>query len=130
MRPIRLKLPGTTKPDESAKRLLAWQLTQLGEVFHVEHPFSQELGRKHRWDVAFLPELLAVEVNGGVWTRGAHGHPTTIIRNMEKTNLGAKLGWLILAFTPQQVKSGEALNFILEVLTILRSPYVAKTSDR
>lgn len=106
------------RQNDDAHRLLIFQLNAAGiKDFHVEYRFAyKDLGREFEWDLAFVDQKIAVEVNGGIWTKGAHGHPITILRNMEKGNWGAALGWRVLAFSTDQVKNGEALNFIEAVL--------------
>lgn len=106
------------RPDDDAHRLLIFQLRAAGLTdFEIEHPFAREIGRGYRWDVAFVKDKLAVEVDGGIWSEGAHGHPLTILRNMAKRNWAARLGWRCLAFSTAQVKKGEAIAFIYETLT-------------
>lgn len=83
-----------------------------------EYEFATELGRKWRWDFAWPDQRIAVEIDGGIWTRGAHGDPQRILDNMEKRNHGALLGWRVLSFTPQQVlKSTHAIDFTRRVLS-------------
>lgn len=76
--------------------------------------------REWRADFAWpQPQIkLAVEVQGGIWQRGggAHSHPTDILRNMEKYNALAALGWRLLQFSTDQVKSGSALQYTMTVL--------------
>jgi very-short-patch-repair endonuclease len=70
--------------------------------------------RRWRFDWAFPQAKLAVEQEGGIWIKGksgrggAHSLPTNILRDMEKSNEAAILGWRILRFTPQQVEKGVA----------------------
>lgn len=79
----------------------------------TQYRFAQEpIGREWRFDFAWPAIKIGVEIQGGVWTRGAHGHPADILRNMEKHNDAALLGWHFFQFTPDQVKSGEALHYI------------------
>lgn len=92
-------------------------ITEDGRVITKDEPFAfTAIGRKWKWDIAYPLLMLAIEVDGGIWVQGAHGHPTTILRNMEKRNWGARLGWRVLAFTPDQVRDGSALDFVLAVL--------------
>ena len=69
-----------------------------------------------RWDFCWPERRLAVEIQGGIWTRGAHGHPSDILRNMEKHNDAVLLGWRWLQFSPEQVKAGDAVLFTIKVL--------------
>lgn len=63
-----------------------------------------------RFDFAWPEFGLIVEIDGGVWIGGAHAHPVDITRNMAKRNDAAFAGFAVLAYTPQQVKRGEAID--------------------
>lgn len=78
------------------------------------HPNSAS--RKHRADFAFPDFKLFVEIDGGVWIKGAHSHPLDILRNMTKGNDAAFLGFTVLHFTPEEVTSGHAIAFTQKVL--------------
>lgn len=76
-------------------------------------------GRKFAFDVAFVGERVAVEVEGGVYGRGkpcpvckrkppaGHGSIDRTKRDHEKYNLAAVLGWRLVRVRPEQVESGE-----------------------
>ena len=55
---------------------------------------------------------LAIEINGGAWSRGRHVRGAGFIRDMEKLNLAQIFGWDVLQFTPQQVLDGTAKEVI------------------
>lgn len=78
------------------------------------HPNSAS--RKWKTDFVFKDYQLFVEIDGGIWIRGAHGHPTDIIRNMTKGNDASLLGYAVLHFTPAEVTSGHAVAFTQKVL--------------
>ena len=51
-----------------------------------------------------IPALkIAVECDGGVWGYGRHNRPKGYIKDMEKFNAAAEMGWVVLKFTPQQL---------------------------
>lgn len=70
--------------------------------------------RKWRIDLAWPEEKLATEIEGGVWTRGRHTRPKGFLGDLQKYNNLTILGWSLLRFTPQQVRTGEALTLIEE----------------
>ena len=74
--------------------------------------------RRWRFDWAFPDEKhkLAIEVDGGIFVAGRHTRGAGVLKDMEKLNAAAILGWRVLRFTPQQVKTGEALAVIAEAL--------------
>lgn len=74
--------------------------------------------RTSRWrcDFVFPDQQVMVEIDGGIWIKGAHSHPQDIIRNMSKGNDAILLGFAVLHFTPTEVKSGHAIQFTERVL--------------
>lgn len=82
-----------------------------------EHAFAKHLGRRFRFDYAFIPQRLAVEVEGGVWTRGRHTRGSGFLKDMEKYNLAAELGWRLIRVTPQQLPTLATVELIRRALT-------------
>lgn len=72
----------------------------------AEHNFDKALGRKHRFDRAFLGERIAVEIDGGSFAPHGGRHATDADR--EKLNIAASLRWLVFRFSPQQLKKDPA----------------------
>ncbi len=59
--------------------------------------------RKWRFDYAIPVLKIAIECDGGVWTGGRHVSPQGYLKDMEKFNAAAELGWVVLKFTPQNL---------------------------
>ena len=98
-------------PEES----LAFQLRAVGIPFVRQHQYAPP--RKFRADFAFLrPQGLLVEVVGGIYTGKAHGSITGILKDIERLNHATRAHWLMLRVTPDMVISGEALQWIEEML--------------
>lgn len=76
----------------------------------AEHRFHPE--RRWRFDYAFVERKIAVEVEGGIYTRGRHVRPKGFIGDMSKYNEAQSLGWKVLRFSPQQIADGSAARFI------------------
>jgi hypothetical protein len=74
---------------------------------HIFHP-----GRLFRWDFCWVSQRVAIEVQGGLWSKGhakaAHALPLGILRDYEKSNLGQEHGWTVLFFTPDQLRVARA----------------------
>ena len=75
-----------------------------------------ELGRRWRYDFCWPAALVAVEVEGGVWTRGRHLRPTGFIGDVEKYNAAALLGWTVLRVTADHIDNGQAIAWVKEAL--------------
>lgn len=68
--------------------------------------------RKWRFDYA-LPELkIAIEVDGGVFTGGRHSGGIGQVKDMEKMNYAASLGWLVFHFIPDEMFGLDARNLV------------------
>ena len=72
--------------------------------------------RKFRLDFAWPESRVGLEVDGGVWTGGAHGRGTGIVRDQEKTNLAAGLGWRILRVTPAKLCTEQTITYLKDAL--------------
>ncbi len=73
-------------------------------------------GRKFRWDFCWPEHHLAVEIQGGTWSGGAHSRGWGIERDCEKHNLAVLAGWRTLLFTGSMVHSGSAAAMLEEAL--------------
>jgi very-short-patch-repair endonuclease len=72
--------------------------------------------RKFRLDWAWPEHRVGLEVDGGVWSGGAHGRGTGITRDQEKTNLAAGEGWRILRCVPSKLATMDTLDHIARAL--------------
>jgi hypothetical protein len=68
---------------------------------------------KRRWrsDFYFAPDIL-LEVEGGVWSGGRHTSPKGFLKDMEKYNRAAVLGYRILRTTPDEVCMQETIDMV------------------
>ena len=66
-----------------------------------------------RFDFAWPSQMVAVEVEGGVWIRGRHNTGRGFISDCRKYNSAAEMGWIVLRYTPEDLK-GERLYLTLE----------------
>ena len=64
--------------------------------------------RKWRFDFAWPLHLYALEIDGGVWTQGRHTRGSGWIKDAEKFNAAALLGWKVLRYSPQQLEQAIA----------------------
>jgi hypothetical protein len=85
-------------------------------IFEPVEEFRFHPSRKWRFDFAWPESATGLEIDGGIWTRGRHGRGSGIIRDYEKMNEAACLGWRVLHFTPQQIKKDEAFEVIRRAL--------------
>lgn len=66
----------------------------------AEHRFKPP--RRWRFDYANERLMLAIEVEGGIFSRGRHVRGVGYIKDMEKYNAAILLGWRLLRYAPHQ----------------------------
>ena len=82
--------------------------------------------RRWTFDFCWLDRMLAVEVEGGIWTKGRHTRGKGYERDCEKYNAAALSGFRVLRVTTGMVKDGRALNVVERAIqTVPLSVYVA-----
>jgi very-short-patch-repair endonuclease len=74
--------------------------------------------RKFRFDLAFPEHKVAVEVQGGIWTQGAHARGNGLLRDYEKLNLAQMHGWVVLFVAKEHIASGQAVEWIRDALEL------------
>ena len=84
--------------------------------------------RNWRFDYAWPDQMLALEVEGGIYGRGkkcpacgrrkvaGHSSIQRLKTDMEKYNHAALAGWRVLRVTPQQMKDGTAAMLVARAL--------------
>jgi very-short-patch-repair endonuclease len=70
-----------------------------------EHKFHPS--RKWRFDFAHTPTKTAIEIEGGIYSRGRHTRPGGFSADAEKYNAATYLGWKVFRLTPRMVNSRE-----------------------
>ena len=92
---------------------LAFQIKAIG-LPEPTREYRFHSTRKWRFDFAWPDQLIAMEVEGGVWNGGRHGRGSGIVKDIEKGNAAVLLGWQMLRATGDMVKSGEAVKLLEE----------------
>lgn len=82
----------------------------------AEREFVFAAPRKWRLDFAWPDDKIAVEVEGGTWTNGRHSRGAGFAADCEKYARAAILGWTVLRVTGDHVKSGQALQWLEELM--------------
>lgn len=79
-----------------------------------EHRFDPV--RRWRFDFCWIPQKVAVEVEGGIWVNGAHSRGKHFISDCDKYNTATMAGWKVFRVTGEHIKSGEAIDLVRKVL--------------
>jgi very-short-patch-repair endonuclease len=81
-----------------------------------EHYFAKP--RRWRFDFAFVDQKVALEVEGGVWTGGRHTRGAGFLKDMEKYNTAAMLGWRIVRCVPADLCTTDTVEMVKKMLTL------------
>ncbi|WP_180171424.1 hypothetical protein [Acinetobacter sp. YH12023] len=105
----RTKVKSQKVPNEFEAKL-ARELKALKIDFEQEFKFHPS--RKWRADFHLKGRMILVEVEGGIWSGGRHTRGKGYIGDMEKYNAATMLGYQVIRFSTEQVKSGLAIQQI------------------
>lgn len=84
------------------------------EIPITEHKFHST--RRWRFDYCWIDKKVALEVEGGVWTNGRHTRGSGFVKDMEKYNNAALLGFRIIKCTPKDLISVQNIELIKQIL--------------
>ena len=126
------KMVKATKPKGRSKRpkvkgekvqsegevKLATALKALKIDFEQEFKFHPE--RKWKADFHLVGKKILVEVEGGIWSGGRHTRGKGYLGDMEKYNAATMMGYQVIRFSTEQVKSGLAIQQIEKMVGDLR----------
>ncbi len=81
-----------------------------------EREWKFDAKRRWRFDYAWPEKMVALEVEGGVWTGGRHTRGAGFLKDIEKYNRAAVLGWRLLRVTPDKLVSFGTFEMLREIL--------------
>jgi len=116
-RSTRPKVKGEKVSNEFEAKL-ARELKTLKIKFEQEFYFHPE--RKWRADFHLIDKKILVEVEGGIWSGGRHTRGKGYLGDMEKYNVATMMGFQVIRFSTDQVKSGHAIQQIEKMVGEIR----------
>jgi hypothetical protein len=72
--------------------------------------------RRWRFDLCWLPQRLALEVQGGIFVRGRHSRGAALLKEWDKLNTAAGMGWRLLYCQPRDLCTDAAAEYIRNAL--------------
>lgn len=93
-------------------------LDQQWNVYGIESPIPEwrfHPVRRWRLDYFWPKHKVAVEINGGIWSRGRHTRGGGFLGDMTKLNYAQQMGIRVFQFTPQELKNGICQTFMKNV---------------
>ena len=106
-------------PKKAATNLerMAWTLIQGEGLPEPEVEFRFHRGRKWRFDFAWPDHRLALEIEGGTWTGGAHVRGKHFEADCEKYAEAAMLNWRVIRCTTDQINIEQMIRWLRAALT-------------
>jgi hypothetical protein len=89
---------------------------EVRQIPRPEREWKFDAKRRWRFDYAWPQQMVALEVEGGVWTGGRHTRGAGFVKDMEKYNRAAVLGWRLLRVTPDKLVSFGTFEMLREIL--------------
>ena len=109
----RVKRPASVKKERvvsEGEAILSQHLRTLKIEFEQEFKFHPT--RKWRADFHLKGKKILVEVEGGIWSNGRHTRGKGYLGDLEKCNEATMMGYQVIRFSTEQVKSGKAIEQI------------------
>jgi len=74
--------------------------------------------RKWRFDYAWPQYRVALEIEGGVFTGGRHTSGAGFMKDAEKYNYAACMGWAIIRCMPRTLCVAETMTYIAQAIKV------------
>ena len=103
--------------DSELEMALYTRLERHGLPLGVEQ-YRFVPGRLYRFDRAWPEQLVAVEIQSGLWVNGAHSRGSGVERDCVKLSIAAALGWRVLPISKAMIESGDAVRLIAQALGV------------
>lgn len=93
-------------------------VTQWFKTFDIEvvPEYRFDPDRKWRFDFALPCKRIALEVEGAIWTNGRHTRGSGFVKDMEKYNRAAVLGWRVLRCVPDDLCTMDVIEMVKEAM--------------
>jgi len=72
--------------------------------------------RRWRFDFAWPDALVALEIEGGVWSGGRHTNPKGFIADCEKYNTALSMGWSVIRCPAPFITKHKMIYWLKEAL--------------
>jgi len=100
------------------KSELEYRFEYLLRVMGIPEPSREyKFHPKRRWrfDFAWPDRKIAIELEGGIWVKGAHTRGKHFISDCNKYNAAALLGWRVFRFTSNHLEEGTYMEVLDEL---------------
>ena len=81
-----------------------------------EYQFAKDIGRRWKTDWAWVPQKIALELEGGAFKGHGHRSVGKFLRDMEKYNTLSIRGWRLLRVTTKDMNDGTVFDILEQIL--------------
>lgn len=106
------------RPPNEAETLLAIHMKEVFPTCKIEAEYRFHPSRKWRFDLATVCCMVAVECNGGIWSRGRHSRGAGLQSDYDKLNSATSHGWTVFQFSTEDIMSGRDVQFLKDFVSI------------
>ncbi len=82
--------------------------------FSREYRFAKP--RLWRFDIAFVEQRVAIEIEGGGWVNGRHVRGSGFARDLIKYGEAAARGWIVLRVDGAMIESNQAVDYLKRIM--------------
>src|SRR5262245_25207353 len=83
-----------------------------------EYLFALHLGRHWRFDFAWVPQRIALELDGGLWRIGRHQRRDGFIEDLRKRNTALLEGWLVFTLPTEEATHVTTFELLRKALAL------------
>jgi hypothetical protein len=105
-----------TRNAESSRQAVFVALLKQRGLPHPHREYQFEPSRRWRADYCWPERGIILEVEGAVWTRGRHTRGSGFLKDMEKYNHAATLGYRVVRVTPQTLCTEDTISMLTSLL--------------
>ena len=78
--------------------------------------------RRWRFDLSWPEQKVALEVQGGIFVNGRHSRGAAMLKEWEKLNTAAEMGWRVVFCQPSDLCKAQTTDMIKRVLGFEDTP--------
>ena len=105
------------KQSNHLRDLAFLQLLKDAKLPVPESEFRFHPERKWRFDFAYVEQKIAIEIEGALYVKNkGHNSVTGILRDIEKYNEAAILGWKLIRIPSHEIHKAKTIDLIIRAL--------------
>lgn len=109
---------GVVRNAESSRLAVFLAMLKKAGLPHPHREYRFEPSRQWRADYCWPAHGLILEQEGAIWTRGRHTRGSGFLKDMEKYNHAATLGYRVVRVTPETLCTEDTIAMLGKLLAL------------